>query len=69
MCDGFNGKYMTNYEIIKQMSVEEMVNAFENPFHKFCDSVETCKGCPLAEHLNLCIDNEMSLKDWLERET
>ena len=54
---------MTNYEKIKNMSVEEMAETCL----KICESAETCSNCPFTKD---CPANEsgQTFTKWLESE-
>ena len=49
---------MTNYEMIKQSSIEEMAIFL-------CDAQESCNKCPARE---FCYFGHNGMKDWLEKE-
>ena len=61
MIDGHIDRPMTNYERIKNMSVEEMVDVL-------CNQVSFGAGCVLP--INDCLDTscEKCIKLWLESE-
>ena len=49
---------MTNYEMIKQSSIEELAIFL-------CDAWQSCSECPARE---FCYFGHTGMKDWLEKE-
>lgn len=49
---------MTNYEMIKQSSLEELAQFL-------CESWQNCSECPARE---LCYIGHNGMKDWLQKE-
>ena len=60
---------MTNYEYIKQMSVEEMGMNFHDSFDcHLCREHHRLSDNPLLKHEKCDEKCEQHLKEWLERE-
>ena len=55
---------MTNYEKIKNMSVEEMAMAINDKFMNECDYCNS-RNCGLQTEENTCING---IADWLQSE-
>ncbi len=54
----------TNYERIKNMTVEEMAELFKKPAARY--ACKFCVGCPSEENEFLCITY---IKQWLQAES
>ena len=59
-------KKKTNYDRIRNMSVEELAKLI-NVIAVHCYG-DNCKGCPIYDDIGVCNCNTENLKQWLETE-